>query len=120
MLEVGFLFGRFGSSLALPATWDVDGAAYLEWLSIDGVAVEWIDVRGDSQFVLVVWRKKGDMISCALVALVAWVMPFTSPVTVGLLNLGWCGFGLWFEARPSSLPCWVVTLFCFIFCFLLY
>ena len=86
-------------------------------MSIDGVAVGWIGVGGDSRFGLVVWRKKGDLISCALIALVVWVVPFASPAIVGLLKLGWCGFGLWFEARPSSLPCWDVILFCFCFLF---
>lgn len=120
-LEVGFLFGRFGSSLALPATRDVDGATWLEWLSIDGVADGWIDVGGDSRLGLAGWRKKGDLISCILVALVAWVVPFASPASVGLLMLGRCGFGPVFEARPRSLPCWAVTLFflCFVFQFVL-
>lgn len=114
-LKIGFLSGRFGSSLALPATQVVDGATCMEWLSIDGVAVGWIDVGGDSRFGLAVWRKKGDLISYALVPLVAWVLPFASPAMVGLLKLGWCGFGLWFEARPTSLPGWTVALFCFWF-----
>lgn len=114
-MEAGFLFGRFGSSL----TRDVDGATCLEWLSIDGVAVGWIDVGGVSQIGLAGWRKKGDLISCVLVALVVWVVPFASPASVGLLKLGRCGFGLWFEARPRSLPCWAVTLFflCFVLVF---
>lgn len=73
----------------------VDGATCLEWLSIDGVAVGSIDVGVDSRYGLAVWRKKGDLFSCALVSLVAWVVPFASPVMVmvGLLKLGWCGFG---------------------------
>ena len=48
-------------------TQDVDGVTCLEWLSIDGVTVGWIDMGGDARFGLAVWRKKGDLISCALV-----------------------------------------------------
>lgn len=39
-LEVKFHFGQFGSILALLVTRDVDGATSMDWLSINGVAVE--------------------------------------------------------------------------------
>ena len=106
--------------LALPASHDVDAATSKEWLSIDGIAVGWIDVGGGLRFGLAVWGKRGDLPSCALVTLVASVVPSASLATMGLLLLVWCGPRSWsgFEAQPGSLPCWAATLFCFCLCFL--
>lgn len=54
-LEVGFLFKRFGSYLALPATQNVDGAC-LEWLSINGLQLGGLT----SEVILdLVWRCGG-------------------------------------------------------------
>lgn len=99
--EVGVHFGRFGSILAFLSTRDGDGATGMTWLSID--------VGGGFRFVLAVWGKSGDQISCVLVVLVAWVVPSASPATRGLLKLGRCGFGSWdgFEARSKSFPRWL-------------
>lgn len=117
-LEVEIHLGQFESVLALLATRDVDVAIGMVWLSIDRVVVEWIDAEGDFRFALAVWGKRGDLVSCALVALVAWVVPFASPATGGL-KLGRCGSGFGVRLR-HGLDLYLVGLFlcfAFVFCF---
>lgn len=104
-LEIGWLFRI---TLSLPEIRVLDGAVGVQWLSIKGKVMVWIDIGEGVSFALVVWKKvigripvvlRVSSFGGALVVLVEWVEPLSAySGKEGLLWLVRCGLVYWFFA----------------------
>jgi hypothetical protein len=92
---------RFGITISSPDIRVLDGVAEVQWLSIKGKAMVWIDAGEGINFALVIGKEVADLIqvlmwvlrfSRVLVVLVEWAEPPSACLAkVGLLWLVRCG-----------------------------